>query len=302
MKAQTMHMSDVIKIALSVLKIAVAVYVGLCILLFFRQSYMVYFPLAPVMQKPSDVGLAYESIALMTADDVRLACWYVPCEGARGTVLMCHGNGGNIGDRLHPISLFHELGLNVLIFDYRGYGESAGKPSEEGTYQDARAAWQYLTEKRKTPPDKIIVYGRSLGGAVAAWLTERVAPAARAAPAALILEATFTSIPDMGAKLYPWLPIRLLCRYRYNTLARLEPASRLERIHCPVLIAHSRDDEMIPFEQGQRLFAAAREPKTFFELTGDHNEGEALTSPAYRQALDTFLTGKAPSTIMCKIG
>jgi fermentation-respiration switch protein FrsA (DUF1100 family) len=193
-------------------------------------------------------------------------------------VIICHGNGGNIGGRLHPISLFHELGLNVLIFDYRGYGGSAGKPSEEGTYQDACAAWQHLTEKRNTPPDKIVVFGRSLGGAVAAGLAERVTPAA------LILEATFTSVPEMGTRLYPWLPIRLLSRYRYNTLARLE------QIHCPVLIAHSRGDNMIPFEQGRKLFAAAREPKIFFELTGDHNEGEVLTPPAYQQTLDTFLT------------
>ena len=282
-------MSDVIRIVVSVLKIVVAVYVGLCILLFFRQSHMVYFPLSKVLATPADAGLAYERVALVTADGVRLAGWYVPCECARGTVVICHGNGGNIGDRLHPIGLFHELGLNVLIFDYRGYGESAGKPSEEGTYQDAQAAWQYLVEQRNTPPDKIVVFGRSLGGAIAADLARRVNPAA------LILEATFTSIPDMGQRLYPYLPIRLLCRYRYNTLARLEPvsrlepASRLERIHCPVLIAHSRDDEMIPFAHGRKLFAAASEPKTFFELTGDHNEGEVLTSPAYRQALDTFL-------------
>jgi len=281
-----MNMADFIKIALSALKIVVAVYVGLCILLFFRQSHMVYFPLAKVLATPADAGLAYERISLVTSDGVRLAGWYVPCENARGTVIICHGNGGNIGDRLHPIGLFHELGLNVLIFDYRGYGESAGKPSEEGTYLDAQAAWQYLIEKRNTPPDKIVVFGRSLGGAVAADLAGRVARAAFTAPAALILEATFTSIPDMGARIYPWLPIRLLCRYRYNTLARLE------RMRCPVLIAHSRDDEMIPFEHGRKLFAAARAPKTFFELTGDHNEGEALTSPAYRRALDAFLTGR----------
>jgi len=275
-----MHMADVIRIAFLALKIAAAVYVGICILLFFRQSRMIYFPLAAVMQKPSDAGLAYESVDLVTADNVRLAGWYVPCALARGTVLMCHGNGGNIGDRLHPIGLFHELGLNVLIFDYRGYGASAGRPSEKGTYQDAYAAWQHLIGKLRTPPDKIIVFGRSLGGAVAADLAERTTPAA------LILEATFTSIPDLGARLYPWLPIRLLSRYRYNTL------SRLERIRCPVLIAHSREDEMVPFEQGRRLFAAACAPKTFFELTGDHNEGEALTPPAYRQALDTFLTAR----------
>ncbi|MCX6991779.1 MAG: alpha/beta hydrolase [Kiritimatiellaeota bacterium] len=276
-------MADIIRIALSVLKIAAVAYIGLCILLFLRQSHMVYFPLAKVQATPADAGLAYERIFLVTADNVRLAGWYVPCDGARGTVLMCHGNGGNIGDRLHPIGLFHELGLNVLIFDYRGYGESVGKPSEEGTYQDAFAAWQYLVEKHNTPPDKIVIFGRSLGGAVAAGLTERVTPAA------LILEATFTSIPDMGAQLYPWLPIRLLSRYRYNTLARLE------RIHCPVLIAHSRDDEMIPFEHGRKLFAAACAPKTFCELAGNHNEGEVLTAPAYRQALDTFLTGKLGS-------
>jgi hypothetical protein len=287
--AETMNMPDLIKIALSVLKITAAVYVGLCILLFFRQSRMVYFPLAEVQATPADVGLAYESVVLEAADGIRLAGWYVPCEKARGTALMCHGNGGNIGDRLHPVGLFHELGLNVLIFDYRGYGESAGKPSEEGTYQDAQAAWQYLVGKRNTPPEKIVVFGRSLGGAVAAGLVERVASGARAAPAALILEATFTSIPDMGARLYPWLPVRLLSRYRYNTLARLE------RINCPVLVAHSREDDMIPFEHGQRLFAAARAPKTFFELTGAHNEGEILTTPAYRQALDKFLTAQLGS-------
>ncbi len=275
-----MNMSDAIRIALSVLKIAAVVYVGLCILLFFRQSRMIYFPLATVMQTPADVGLAYESVALMTDDHVRLAGWYVPCAGARGTALMCHGNGGNIGDRLHSICLFHELGLNVLIFDYRGYGASAGKPSEAGTYLDARAAWRYLADERNLPPTGIVVFGRSLGGAVAAGLAEHVTPAA------LILEATFTSIPDIGAGLYPWLPIRWLSRYRYNTLARLE------RIHCPVLIAHSRDDDLIPFEHGRKLFAAAREPKTFFELSGDHNEGEVLTSPAYREALDKFLSAR----------
>lgn len=275
-----MNIADVIKIVLSVLKIVAAVYVGLCAWLFFYQSRMIYFPLGKVQSNPSDAGLAYEPISLMTSDGVSLAGWYVPCGNARGTALMCHGNGGNIGDRLHPIGLFHELGLNVLIFDYRGYGESAGKPSEEGTYRDAFAAWQYLVEKRNTPPDRIVVFGRSLGGAVAAALAERVTPAA------LILEATFTSIPDMGKNIYPWLPIRLLSRYRYDTIARLE------RIRCPALIAHSRDDDMIPFEHGQRLFAAAREPKTFFELTGNHNEGEVLTSPAYRQALDVFLTAR----------
>ncbi|MBI2440380.1 MAG: alpha/beta hydrolase [Lentisphaerae bacterium] len=273
-----MNKADLISTAFPVLRIMAAVYVGLCILLFFRQSRMVYFPLTEVRLTPADAGLAFEPVTLTTSDGLRLAGWYVPCQRARGTLLICHGNGGNIGDRLHVIGLFHELGLNVLIFDYRGYGESAGKPSEEGTYRDAQAAWQYLTEKRGIPPDKIVVFGRSLGGAIAAEL------AARIAPAALIIEASFTSVPDLGARLYPYLPIRLLCRFRYNT------RESLKAVHCPVLIAHSREDEMIPFAHGQKLYAVAVEPKTFVELTGDHNAGEVLTSAAYREALDKFLT------------
>lgn len=274
-----MRMPNLIKIALWALKIAAAVYGGVCVLLFFYQPRMVYFPLAVVLRTPADIGLAYEPVTLLAEDNVRLAGWYVPCAAARGAVIMCHGNGGNIGDNLNSIGVFHKLGLNVLIFDYRGYGESAGKPSEEGTYRDARAAWQYLVEQRNMPPDKIIIFGWSLGGAVAAGLAEQVVPAA------LVLESTFTSIPDMGARDYPWLPVRLLCRYRYNTLARME------RIHCPVLIAHSREDGMIPFQQGRQLFAAAREPKIFVELRGDHNDGERLLSTNRVQMLDALLAG-----------
>ena len=281
-------MPNLIKMALGVLKIAVVIYVGACVLLFFYQPRKVYVPLAVVLQKPSDIGLAYEPVTLLTEDNVRLAGWYVPCAEARGAIIICHGNSGNIGDNLYKIDLFHKLGLNVLIFDYRGYGESAGNPDEKGTYRDARAAWQYLVEQRNLPPDKIIIFGRSLGGAVAASLAEQVVPAA------LILESTFTSIPDVGALVYPWLPVRLICRYRYNTLARME------RIRCPVLIAHSREDGMIPFLHGRKLFAAAREPKTFVELSGDHNDGEVLISTDYRQALDNFLTVRLGKNLLKK--
>lgn len=273
-----MNKAELINMAFAALRIAAAVYLGLSVLLFFRQSGLVYFPLKKVLLTPADAALRYEAVTLLTSDGVQLASWYVPRESARGTVLICHGNGGNIGDRLHVIGLCHELGLNVLIFDYRGYGESAGKPTEAGTYRDALAAWQYLTENRKTPPDKIVVFGRSLGGAVAAEL------AARVVPAALIIEAAFTSIPELGQRLYPYLPVRFLCRFRYNT------REYLQSVNCPVLIAHSREDEMIPFAHGRKLYAAARPPKTFVELIGDHNAGEALTSPGYRQALDKFFT------------
>ena len=263
---------------LSALKIGIAVYSGLCVLLFLRQSRLLYFPTTEIAQTPADVGLAYEDLTLATPDGQRLGAWYVPADSARGTVLMCHGNGGNISHRLEALQFLHGLHVNVLIFDYRGYGRSTGSPSETGTYTDAMAAWSYLAEQRRVPPAQIVLFGRSLGGAVASWLAEQ------RPPAGLILEATFTSVPDMGAKLYPWLPVRLLCRFRYNTLARLP------KLRCPLLIAHSPADDLIPYPHGQRLFAAAHEPKRFVQLAGGHNDGEVIFAPSYRQALDSFLS------------
>ncbi len=268
----------IFKAVLWALKIALVVYIGLCLLLFLRQSALVYFPSAEILQTPAEIGLAYEDVQLLTSDGLCLAAWYVPFPDAQKTVLICHGNGGNIGDRLPVINLFHEMRLNVLIFDYRGYGGSAGRPSETGTYRDAMAAWQYLELKRGIAPGNIVVFGRSLGGAVAAQLAQQKAPGA------LILEATFTSIPELADRFYPWLPIRWLCRFSYNTL------ERMPKINCPVMIAHSRDDEMISFEHGLRIFEAARHPKTFFELTGSHNDGEAFFSKAYGRKLKEFLS------------
>ncbi len=270
---------DPARIGWSVLRIAVLTYAGLCAILYLRQSRMVYFPLRRVSQSPADIGLPFDAVTLRTQDGVALDAWFVPRDGARGAVLLCHGNGGNIGHRLPAVALFHELGFHVMIFDYRGYGRSEGQPSEAGTYRDARAAWEWLTGPRGLAPEQIVVAGRSLGGAVAAALAEETGPAA------LILEATFTSLPDLAAGLYPWLPVRWLCRFRYNT------RSCLPRIACPVLVAHSRADEIVPFAHGRRLFEAARPPRMFFELRGEHNEGELLTDPAYRQALEAFLAG-----------
>lgn len=262
----------------SILRIGLLVYIGLCIYLFVSQSGMVFYPSKEILQRPSDINLAYEDIFFTTADGQRINGWFIPAENARGTVLNCHGNAGTIGDRLHTIQVYHDLGLNMFIFDYRGYGRSSGRPTEKGTYEDALGAWNYLTRERGIPPEKIVVSGRSLGGAVAAWLAEHTNPAA------VIIESTFTSIPDMGARLYPYLPVRLLCRIRYNT------GAHMNRIKCPVLITHSRDDEMIPFENGKKLFEAAREPKMFIELSGTHNDGEVYTDEPYLSKLDEFLT------------
>ena len=196
---------------------------------------------------------------------------------SRGVVLFCHGNAGNISHRLDSIRLFHELGLSVLIFDYRGYGQSSGKPTEQGTYRDADAAWDYLVEQRGISPAHIILFGRSLGASIAADL------ATRQSAAAVILESAFTSVPDVAATLYPWLPVRWLSRYQYNT------EKKLANIHIPVLIVHSQDDEIIEFANGERLFDVANEPKQFLELRGGHNDGFMVSGNDYIQGLETFL-------------
>lgn len=259
-----------------------AVYAGLGLYLYVFQARQIYFPqLASysVQATPADAGLAYEPLKLVTADGERLDAWYIPAPGARRTLLYLHGNGGNIGHRIDPIGVFHGLGLNVLIIDYRGYGASTGKPDEAGTYADALAAWTYLTKTRQVAPGEIVLFGESLGGAVAAWL------AARQQPAALIIYASFTSVVDMAQQLYPYFPARLLVRYRYDTL------SALDSIDCPVLIMHSPDDEIIPFRHGQALFEAAHEPKRFLTLSGGHNDALLVSREVYARGVGEFLAG-----------
>jgi hypothetical protein len=233
---------------------------------------------------PGTFGLAHEEAALTTEDGVRLHGWFLPRTPGRGplaarglVLLLCHGNAGNISHRMHKAALLHRLGLNILLFDYRGYGKSAGSPSEAGTYSDAQAAYRYLIETKGFPPERIIIYGESLGNAVA------VETALRQPPRALILESAFTSIADMGREIFPRLPLRWLIRTRYDNL------SKIPRLRCPVLVMHSRQDRIVPFRMGQALFAAAPGPKTFFELRGSHDEAYIDSGPAYLEAVRKFL-------------
>lgn len=253
---------------------------GIAAYLYFSQSRLLYYPDMPsraLEASPADIGLTYESVQLTAGDGTRLHAWFVPAPTARGTLLFSHGNAGNIAHRLDSISLFHSLGLNVLIFDYRGYGESEGKPSEKGTYLDVQAAWDYLLEERRVPPEEIIIFGRSLGAAIAAEL------ASQHPSAGVILESAFTSVPDMAASLYPWLPVRLLSRYRYNNL------DKVERITSPLLVVHSREDDIIPYVHGEQLFAKANEPKQFLEMRGRHNDGYHVSRKIYVKTMQQFL-------------
>ncbi len=245
--------------------------------LFIFQSHYVYYPERVLLANPGSIRLDFKSISFETADGVKLFGWFIPSESARGVILFCHGNAGNISHRLDSIQIFHRLGLDVFIFDYRGYGQSEGKPTEHGTYKDAEAAWRYLTEEREVNPNEIIVFGRSLGGTVASWLAQSHTPRA------LILESTFTSLLDIAATLYPYLPVRLLLHFEYNT------AEYLGRVNCPVLIIHSRNDEIMPFSHGWRLFEMAKEPKKFLEISGTHNEGFITSGKHYEEGLNAFI-------------
>ena len=260
----------------SILRIAVGVYVGLMFLLFLFQSRLVYFPTRQLEVTPANAGLDYEDVTFQAEDGVKLHGWFVPAEKAAGVVLLCHGNGGNISHRLETLRILHGLGLSTLIFDYRGYGTSAGRPGEKGTYMDAEAARRWLIDHKPAVASRIVLMGRSLGGAVAAHLA-RTHP-----PAGLVLESSFTSIPDIGARMYPFLPIRLLSRFDYDT------RKYVGQVSCPVLVIHGTGDELVPFAHGQALFEAANEPKEFLELSGGHNDGFLSAGTLYTDRLGAF--------------
>ncbi len=241
----------------------------------------VYFPTSRFIDDPGHHGLPYEDVFLESGG-ATIHGWWVPAESPRGAVVFCHGNGGNISYRVDSIQVLHDLGLSVFIFDYRGYGKSGGKPSEYGTYRDARAAWHYLTEKRDIPPNRIIVFGRSLGGAVAVRLAREVNPAM------VIAESTFTSLYDVVAHHYSPVPARLLYRNMYRSV------DVIENISCPILVIHSPDDGIVPYELGKRLYEKAPEPKAFLEISGSHNSGFMESIRIYRAGLEDFINGRLP--------
>jgi alpha-beta hydrolase superfamily lysophospholipase len=252
----------------------------LLIVLYFGQGRMIYFPDSQVVGSPADYGLPYEDLSLTAADGTQIHAWYVPAPGDRATLLFCHGNAGNIGSRLPYLPIFQRLGISTLLFDYRGYGRSEGQPTEQGTYQDAAAAWQYLNEVRGIPHDRLVVYGESLGGAIAAHLAEQHPSPA---PKALVLASTFISLNQRASELYPFMPIALISQFGYNV------RDRLPQIAAPVLVIHSTEDEIIPYHHGQALYQAAREPKTLITLRGSHNEGIFDSLELYQRGLEQFL-------------
>jgi len=240
----------------------------------------VYHPDRVLTATGAELGRPFEDVRFKVSDGVELNGWFFPAATnsprAGLAVLLCHGNAGNISHRLNTCAALLATGVNVFVFDYRGYGRSGGKPSEEGTYRDAQAAYQWLRQQG-FPDTNIIAFGESLGGGIAAEL------AARETVGGLVLQSTFTSITNMGAELFPWLPVRWLGTIHYDT------RSKLPRLKVPVLVMHSPTDELIGFWHGQRNFAAANEPKLFWELKGDHNNPLADTKQ-FLAGLERFLS------------
>lgn len=260
--------------------IIIGAYVALCIYVYYIQSSLIYYPDMPgrnLVATPENIGLAYQDVEIITTDNIKLHGWFIPHDKVKNTVLFFHGNAGNISHRLESIEIFHRLGLNVFIIDYRGYGQSEGKTTEQGTYQDAEAAWKYLHDAQGISGQQIIIFGRSLGASIAAWL------ASKHTPAALIIESGFTSVPAMGQRLYPFLPIRWVTHFKYDT------RQYVKRISCPVMVAHSKNDEIIPYDEGREIFAAAPENKQFLALSGGHNDGFLVSGSSYVEGLRSFI-------------
>ncbi len=240
------------------------------------------FPASPdVYRDPSTYGWAFEDVRLPVGAHETHA-WYVPLEGARGTVIFSHGNAGNIADRLESMGLLRELGFSVLAYDYGGYGHSTGSPSEMRLYDDIRAAWRWLTLERGVPASEVVLFGRSLGGGPTVQLATEVQPAA------VVLESTFTSVTDMARGLFPFLPVGWLV---YDEFANVE---KVADIAAPLLFVHSPDDTLIPYTHGRALYDAATEPKTFLEIRGDHNSGFVESMEVYVAGWEGFLAEILP--------
>lgn len=257
--------------------IGVLTYLAVVVGAYLFYDRLLYHPTSDIAMTPQEAGLGHEEINFRAADGVWLNGWYIPSsEKDSAAVLFFHGNAGNISYRLESARIFNRIGADVFLFDYRGYGKSRGKPSEEGLYWDGRAALDVLRSKGYDM-QRIVFFGRSLGGAVAAKL------ATEQNPAALILESTFTSLADISGRYFPFLPTGYIVGDAFDT------RSCLEEVNCPVLVVHSPQDEIIPYRYGKALFKSAKDPKAFLELKGDHNGGFILTGEDYRHGLEAFL-------------
>lgn len=267
---------------LRLLGVAALCYLVVLLVLRLSESRMLYVPGGgrTLLDPPADLALAVRKVTVTAADGVRLVSWAMPVDGGSGQwLLICHGNAGNISEAGRPYHYagLRALGLSLFALDYRGYGESDGAPSEEGLYLDAEAAYHYLRDSLGVPAERIVLFGHSLGSAVAVELAGRV-PAA-----GLILDGALTSVVDRAQELFPYVPVRWIAANRYPSI------ERVGRLTVPKLFLHARDDEVVPVGHGRRLYQAAAPPKRFVELRGTHGDAFVLDSAAYYGAIGRFV-------------
>jgi fermentation-respiration switch protein FrsA (DUF1100 family) len=242
---------------------------------YFEKSNL-YFPLSRFDGTPADVGLEYENVNLVTNDGVKIHGWFVPAWYPRATIIFSHGNGGNISHRLAKLQMLNKLNLSVLIYDYRGYGQSEGSPDEEGLYLDAEAAYDYLVNEKGLPSESIIAFGESLGSAVSSDL------ALKHKIKGIIIEEGFPSVKAVAMHYFPFIP-NFIYKSKFDSMEKLKAAK------MPKLFFHSIDDEIIPYGMGQRLFDAAAEPKEFIELKGGHNDAFIVSEELFVNGIDVFV-------------
>lgn len=245
----------------------------------------IFHPSAEIVQTPRQAGLQFQDHFFTSADGVRLHGWFIPHRDARATLVWFHGNAGNISHRVENIKLLHDrVKINIFIFDYRGYGRSAGSISEEGAYRDGAAALDFVRQQLAVEAKSLIIFGRSLGAAVAAEM------ALRFACRGLILETPFTSIRDMAKTVFPVLPIGPFLQTRFDVL------EKIAQVKVPLLVLHGDRDDLVPYEHGQRVFAAARAPKEFYTINGaTHNDTYLVGGDAYFERLRSFVEAVLPT-------
>lgn len=243
----------------------------------FIEKKSLYYPLKNIEATPRDISLDYEEVFITTKDSVLISGWYIPAVSPRGTFIFSHGNGGNISHRMDKLKMFNDLNVNVLIFDYRGYGMSRGSPSEEGLYLDAEAVYDYLVNEKQVSPQKIIGYGESLGGTVIVDL------AAAHELGGIIIDSSFTSVKDMAKKIFPFIPA-FVYKSSFNAL------EKIGRTKAPSLHFHSTADEIVPYELGRKLFDSAPGPKEFVDLQGGHNDAFLVSRDIFIEKIDSFIS------------
>jgi len=237
----------------------------------------VFYPERVLSATPQHLGIPFEDVTFLTQDHVKVHGWLIKSPNAKSTIIFFHGNAGNIGDRLGKIDLFYRMGINVFIIDYRGYGNSEGKPTESGIYLDAVAAYDYLVSRDDVKGQNLIGYGASLGGAVVVDL------ATKRTMRCLILDSTFSSAIDMAKRIYPFIPSFLI-------KTKMDSIRKFKDIDIPTLFIHSVEDQTVPIALGKKLYDAARGPKEFIEITGGHNDGHVHDYDKVNDGIKSYLS------------